>query len=289
MKILISVDMEGASGIVTQRECGYPFGKALVDPESSPDYISGKRWLTGDVNAAVEGAIQAGATEFVVHDSHGLNYRNLLLDELHPAVEAVRGMPIIFYEFDDLAEGEYDAAFLIAMHARAGQPGAISHVLDWPLIREVRVNGRPVGESELTAALAGYFGIPTVLITGDSLVCEEMISWTQGQIETAIVKKSLSRYATRCLPLEKARRIIFDSAHRAVKRIGEIKPSGFKAPTTLEVDLTDRQVAKYCSWMPQISYDDAYTVSYIDDDYLRVFKALLAILWIAESKLNLFI
>ena len=224
-----------------------------------------------------------------MHDSHGLNYRNLLLDELHPSVEAVRGMPIIFYEFDDLTEGEYDAAFLIAMHARAGQPAAMSHVLHWPLLREVRVNGRPVGESELTAALAGYFGIPTVLITGDDAVCEEIHSWTQGQIETAVVKKSLSRYAVRCLPLEKARRIISDAAYRGVMRISEIKPSKFESPITLEVDLTDRQVAKYCSWMPQISYNDAYTVSYIDDDYLRVFKALLAIFWIATSKINLFI
>jgi D-amino peptidase len=288
MKILISADIEGASGIATTRECGFPY-RPVNDPQSLEDYQTGKRWLTGDINAAVEGAIEAGATEFVVHDSHGLNYLNVLLDELHPCVEVVRGMPIIFYEFDDLVEGGYDAAFLIAMHARAGEPGVISHVLDWPLIREVRVNGQPVGESQLTAALAGYHNIPTVLITGDDLVCNEVKTWSGDQIETAIVKKSLSRYAARCLPLDKARELIRAAAHRAVNRIPQIAPSRFEIPITLEVDLTDRQVAKYCSWMPSIQYNDAYTVSYTDDDFLRVFKALLAILLIAESKLNIYV
>jgi D-amino peptidase len=288
MRILISADIEGASGVTTTRECGYPY-RPVSDPQSLGDYQTGKRWLTGDINAAVEGALEAGATEFVVHDSHGLNYLNILLEELHPAVEIVRGMPIIFYEFDDLADGGYDAAFLIAMHARAGEPGVISHVLDWPLLREVRVNSQPVGESQLTAALAGYFGIPTVLITGDDLVCNEVKTWTGDQIETAIIKKSLSRYAARCLPLGRAREVIRAAAHRAVKRIPEIAPSRFEAPITLEVDLTDRQVAKYCSWMPTIRYDNAYTIAYTDDDFLRVFKALLAILLITESKMNIFV
>jgi D-amino peptidase len=284
MKILISVDMEGASGIVTSRETGYP-RRAVGDPEATPDYLAARRWLTGDVNAAVEGAIEAGATTFVLHDSHGLDYRNVILDELHPAVEVVRGMPVIFYEPDDLDAG-YDAAFLIAMHARAGRPGVLSHVLDWPRLREVRINGQPAGESQLTAALAGHFDIPTVLITGDDVVCEEMKTWTGGQIETAAVKHSLSRYAVRCLPLATARERIRQAACRAVKRIGEIQPSRYEPPITLEVDLDDRQIARYVSWMPQVGYDGDCTVSYTGGDFLSIYKALLAMFWIATSGLN---
>jgi len=284
MKILISVDMEGASGIVTSRETGYPRNK-VGDPESTPDYLKARSWLTGDVNAAVEGAIKAGATEFVLHDSHGLDYRNIVLDELHPSVEVVRGMPIIFYEYEDL-NSSYDAAFLIAMHARAGQAGVLSHVLDWPLLREVRVNSEPVGESQLTAALAGYFNIPTVLITGDNVICDEMRTWSGEKIETAIVKYALSRYCTRCLPLEKARQCIRQAAFHAVERIGEIQPSRFDQPIKLEVDFNDRQIAWYASWMPEVQYDGDRTVSYSNDDFLRVYKALLAMLWIGESRLN---
>jgi len=197
MKILISADIEGASGIASAKETGYP-KRPFGDPEQYEAYLTARRWLTGDVNAAVEGAMEAGATSFVLHDSHGLDYRNVLLDELHPAVEVVRGQPIIFYEYEDLDES-YDAAFLIGMHARGGQRAFLSHVLDWPLLRELRVNGLPVSESHLTIALASRFGIPTVLISGDDVVCREIAEWTSGAIETAVVKESLSRYAARCL------------------------------------------------------------------------------------------
>jgi len=208
-----------------------------------------------------------------------------ILDELHPAVEVVRGMPIIFYECDDL-DNSYDAAFLIAMHAPAGQPGVLSHVLDWPRLRKVRINGQPAGESQITAALAGHFGIPTVLITGDDVVCEEMKAWTGGQIEMAVVKHSLSRYAAHCLPLAMAREHIRQAASRAVKRIGEIRSSRYEPPITLEVDSNDREIASYVSWMPQVQYNGDCTVSYTDDDFLNVYKALLAMFWIATSSLN---
>ena len=284
MKILISADMEGASGVVTGRETGNP-RHPIGDPEATPDYLIGRSWLTGDINAAVEGAIEAGATEFVLHDSHGLDYRNVVLNELHPSIEVVRGMPIIFFEFEDL-DMSYNAAFLVAMHARAGQHAVLSHVMDWPLIREVRINGQPVGESQITAALAGYFKIPTVLITGDNVVCEEMKAWTGGQIEIAIVKQSLSRYAAHCLPLTKARECIHQAAYRAIKRIGDIKPSHFEPPITLGIEFNDRQVAWYVSWIPGVEYDGDRRVSFTDNDFLTIYKTLLAMLWVAESKLN---
>lgn len=284
MKILISVDIEGASGVVNTRETGYP-SQPVGDPQANPDYLTARRWLTADVNAAVEGALEAGATSCVLHDSHGLGYRNIVLDELHPAVEVVRGRPVIFYEHDDL-DSSYQAAFMIAMHARAGQPGVISHILDWPLLREVRINGQPVGESQVTAALAGAFGIPTVLITGDDVVCEEIKAWTGGQIETAAVKKSLSRYTVRCLPLKTARERIRQAACRAVKRINDIPPSRYEPPITFEVDVTDREIARYISWMPGVEYDNDCTVSYTNNDFLAAYKAFLAMFWIAASQLS---
>ncbi len=281
MRILISVDFEGASGIVSEKQTGFP-KRLYSDPEQSEGYLEGRRWLTGDVNAAVEGAREAGATSFVMHDSHGLDYRNVLLEELDPAVEAVRGQPVIFYE-TDLVDKSFDAAFLIAMHARAGQPGIISHVLSWPLIQGVRINGRPVGESEITAALAGSQGIPTVLITGDDLVCAEMQVATNQQIETAVVKYSLSRYAARCLPLSAARERIRQAACRAVERIREIRPFGYEPPISIAVDWRERQVASYVSWIPQVTYDGVCTTTFTAVDFLSVYKALLAMFWVAGS------
>ena len=125
---------------------------------------------------------------------------------------------------EDLDES-YDAAFLIGMHARAGLPGVISHILDWPLLQEW-LNGEPVGESQVTVALASYYNIPTVLITGDDLVCQEIKDWTGGQIETAVVKKALTRYAARCLPLGEARARIREAARQAVRTAWERSPRG---------------------------------------------------------------
>jgi D-amino peptidase len=284
MKILISVDMEGASGIGSFREIGFPL-KPTADPEATPDYLMGREWLTGDVNAAVEGALEAGATSFVLHDSHGGDYRNVILDNLDPSVEVVRGIPITFYEYEDL-DTSFDAAFMIAMHARAGRPGFISHVLSWPLIREVRLNGQAVGEGEITASLASIHGIPTVLVTGDDFVCEELKQWTGGQIEAAIVKKSLSRYAVRCLSLHKARECIRNAAYQAVKRIPEIQPVIIPSPITLEVDFEDRQIAWFVSWMPEVMYNGDRTVTYTSEKFLDVYKSLMAMFWIATSSLN---
>jgi D-amino peptidase len=285
VKILISADIEGISGLVSDREMGYP-KQVIGDPEANPDYLKARRWLTQDINAAIEGAKTGGATSFVVHDTHGLNYRNIILDELDPAAECVAGRPVILYETDDLAENTYAGAFMVGMHARAGRKGILSHILDWPLLREVRLNGEPVGESQVTAALAGYFGIPTLLITGDDVICNEVKSWTKGQIETAIVKRSFSRYTARNLPLQQARDLIREAACRAVQRIEESQPCRYSVPIRLEVDLNDREIARYISWMPEIEYDGESTVTYTGHDFLKVYQVLCAMLWIASSRLS---
>jgi D-amino peptidase len=285
MKIVISADIEGIAGLVSDREIGYP-RHTIGDPQESPDYLKARKWLTEDINAAIEGAKAGGATSFVVHDTHGSNYRNINLDDLNPAAEYVGGIPMTFYEYPDLEENKYDGAFMIGMHARAGQKGILSHVLDWPLLREVRINTLPVGESQITAALAGYYGIPTVLITGDDLICNEVKAWTNGQIETAIVKKSFSRYAARCLPLKEARNMIKEAACRAVQRIKEIQPGRFAYPIRLEVDFNDRESARYVSWMPQIEYDGDCTVAFTGADFLKVFQVLCAMYCIAASQHN---
>jgi D-amino peptidase len=285
MKIVISADIEGIAGLVSDREEGYP-KKIIGDVEQNPDYLRARGWLTADINAAIEGAKAAGATSFVVHDTHGLNYRNINLDDLDPSAEYVAGRPIIFYEYPDLEDNKYDGAFMIGMHARAGQPGIISHVLDWPLIRDVRLNDIPVGESQITAALAGYYEIPTLLITGDDVICNEVKDWTHGQIETAIVKKSFSRYAARCLPLKEARNLIKEAAFGAVQRRNDIPPSKMESPIRLDVEFTDRENARYVSWMPQIEYDGNCMTSYTGTDFLKVFQVLCAMLWVASSQLS---
>lgn len=275
MRILISADIGGASGVANEQECGPTEGA----------YEQARRWLTADINAAAEGAMEAGATAFVVHDSHGPGHQNVVLDKLHPLVEVVRGRPLVFYEEADLARG-YDAAFMVGMHSRAGERAILSHVQSQPLLHDVRLNGQPVREAQLTAALAGAYSIPTVLITGDDRVCMDAQRWSGGAIEAAVVKYSLSCNATRCLSLVEAQERIRRAAERAVRQVHDSRPSVLQPPLTLELEFENREIAQAVSWMPGIGYNGRRTVSYVDGDFRQVYRVLLAALWIATSRLN---
>ena len=115
---------------------------------------------------------------------------------------------------------------------------------------------------------------------------KEMKTWTNGQIETAVVKRSFSRYAVRCLPLTTSRKLIRESASRAIRLIGEMQPASFEPPITLEVEFHEREFAKYTSWMPEVKWDGNCTVTYTTDDFLGVYHALNAMGWITASLLK---
>jgi len=120
MNAVISADIEGTSGVVTTREIGYP-RKPVGAPQAAREYQNACAWLAAEVDAAVEGALEAGAQRVVVHDSHSLDYTNILADELHPSAELVKGMPVIFLDPEDLSTGDYSACLIVGAHARGGQ------------------------------------------------------------------------------------------------------------------------------------------------------------------------
>ena len=282
MRFLVSVDIEGASGIVSEEQTRV----------GAIDYERGRRLLTDDCNAVIAGVINVDpAATFVCHDTHGLDYRNLLLPDLHPAAEVVSGQPIIFYELADLqaeSDPRYDAALLVGMHARSGEPGILSHVLDDSRLKGVWINGEPVGESHVTIGLAAHFGIPTALITGDQVVCGEIARWLAGQIETAIVKESYTRYAARCLPMPVARRKLREAGARAAERVrsGLAKPRGYDLPATLEIELDSTQTARYAAMIPTAGWDGGRRVRFESANFVDCYHALLTVFWVAESKLT---
>jgi D-amino peptidase len=238
------------------------------------------------VNAAIAGAREAGATRFFIHDTHSLDQINLLFDELDEGAEYVGGQPMLLWE--ELAAGpgsaDYDAAFLIGYHARAGQVGIMSHVY-CDLFCEVRLNGKPVGEGVLAASLAGHYDIPTILVTGDDLVCAEMRAWCPT-IETAETKVSITRYATRCLPLKETQAKIKEAARRAVSRLAHHKPLRVQTPINLQVRWRNNQTARSVALMPGVEQIDQETTSFTHEDYAEVDRALKAMLHIVVSRLN---
>lgn len=271
MRIAISVDMEGISGTVSFKQ--------IV--AGNPEFQRAQQLATGDVNAAISGAREAGATRFVIHDTHWLDEINVLVDELDDDTEYVGGQPLLLWE--ELGP-DYDAAFLVGYHARAGQPAIMSHVFT-DLISEVRLNSRPAGEGALAAALAGHYGIPTVLVTGDDRVADEMREWCPT-IETARTKVSISRYAARCLPLGEARANIRNAARRGVAGLANHRPLRIEPPITLDVRWRNDHTTRSVALMPCVERIDADTTRFVSDDYAQVDRTLKAMLHVALSPLN---
>jgi D-amino peptidase len=227
MKIFFSVDMEGATG-VCHRDHLLPGGH---------DYEAARRWLTGDVNAAIEGALSAGATEVLVADGHG-TMRNILLDALHPAARLLTGpaqarnRPLC--QLGALGPNAYDMAFFVGYHARAGHDGGLlAHTWVGALVQEIRLNGRPASEAYLNAAILGYYGIPVVLATGADDFCREAREDLGADLQLVEVKQTLGPSAVVTLSLERAHAAISDAAARAVKKGGQ--PLLVEAPVTIDV------------------------------------------------------
>ena len=260
MKILIAVDIEGISGIANAREYEH--------------FEFGRDWITADTNAAIEGALAGGATQITVSDTHGRHNDNILVDKLHPAARFIRGgknTPLYFME--GLTE-DTDLVLLVGWHDKIGGPGVLSHTFVHMEVNQMRINGTEVGEVEIAAGLAGDFGVPIGLITGDDVTCEAAKSWF-GDIETVCVKRAIDRYAADCLPLEEARSLIRQGAQQAVSRVAEFKPYRFVPPYTLEWDCTDYNIATMLARVPGAELVKPNTARYTNAEFREMFNMLI--------------
>jgi D-amino peptidase len=232
MRVYISVDMEGISGVTRWQDV----------ISSGQDYQRARSWLTADVNAAIDGARLAGATEFVVEENHGVEMLcNVVLDEIDPEAEVVRGIPRGGATTAAALDDSFDAMFLVGHHAKAGDAvGVCAHTISYERYRSVRLDGRPVGEGEIFATMAAQRGVPTALITGDDVVTAEMAKVCPG-IEAVVVKTALSKTGARIIPPRRAQRLIREGARRAIERVqkNEIATIDVSPPFLVEVELRE--------------------------------------------------
>ena len=259
MRVYISVDMEGVSGVTRWADV----------IATGQDYQRARSWMTADVNAAVAGARTAGATEFVVEENHGVEMLcNLLLDEIDPDVEVVRGQPRGGATTAAALDESFDAMMLVGHHAKVGDyPGVCAHTISYGDYKDVRLHGRSVSEGEIFATIAAQHGVPTILIAGDDVIGAEMQKMCPG-IETATVKRALSREAAAIVPPRRAQRIIEDAAERAVNRLraGEITAPDFVSPFPFEIELraplSDDAKATLAQRFPEFRVTDDHTVAF---------------------------
>lgn len=202
MKVHIAADMEGISGIVNAFQTGVREGNRA-------EYERGRKLLTQDVNAAVEGASLAGADEIIVLDHHSSGY-NFIAEDLHPKGSCITGAPRPCWI--PMLDESFDAFVLVGYHAMWGTyPAVLEHTQSSTSWRNYYINGEKYGEIGQAAAIAGHFGVPVIFQSGDRASCEEA-KGLLGEIETAGVKEAITRTCARILPPGTARKLIAEKA-----------------------------------------------------------------------------
>ena len=267
MRVFISVDMEGVAGVVHEDQTN------PIDPRCAGEYGRFRRLMTNEANAAVAGASDAGATRVVVNDSHW-EMRNLLAEELDPRAELVSGSTKPRSMMQGIDEG-FDAACFIGYHAQAGTPYAVLDHTYTDRIYQVRLNGVAVGELGLNAALAGRFGVPVALVSGDQALAAECAALLGTGTRAVVVKHAVARHGARSLPPAEACRLIREGVAEAVKSL----PPPWKAasPSIIEVEFCSTHHADMAELAPGSERVGGRTVRVSHADYAETFRAFRAL------------
>jgi D-amino peptidase len=273
VKVWISCDMEGVAGVSDWSQC-MPTGGG---------YALGCELMLAEVNAAIDGALSAGADEIVVNDSHG-GMINLDPAALHGRASYLAGRHKPLYMMQGL-DARTDAIFLIGYHGSiSGAPSAMSHTYNPEVFSGARVNGTWVGESGINALVALHHGVPIALVSGDQVTREETLPYGPDA-EYAVVKESVTRFSALHLHPEQARELIRDAAARAVRRVtaGEMRPPQIDVPVRLELDHQTADMAEVATWVGGVERVSGRTVAIQGEDLLDVFRRFVAVNYITRQ------
>lgn len=241
MKILLATDMEGITGVTTWDQ---------VTPGHA-EYARFRRLMTQDVNAAVRGAMEAGADEVIVADGHW-NGSNILIEELDPRARLNTGSPSPFSMMQGIDEN-VDGVFFVGYHARNGSPNAVlDHTWSSRTVANVWLNDILTGEYGLNAAVAGHFAVPVVMASGDQTACSQIVELL-GDLETAVVKQATGRFAAECLAPAVTQELIALAASRGVERLldGDVPdPFVLDTPVRVTVEFFTSDMADKASRIP---------------------------------------
>jgi len=253
LKILISADMEGVAGAVTQAQMG----------PSGFEYNQFRKFMTAEVNAAIEAARDEGATEIFVGDSHG-NGLNLLLDALPQDIILARAWPRPLGMMEGIDES-FDAAIFIGYHASAGNTGGIAaHTMSGSDFLSVKINGNEITEGGINALIAGHFGVPVVMISGDDAAVREVTEMV-GPIEGAVVKWHYSHTSGRTLMPKAAQALIKEKVQAGLRRRDELEPFVIEGPLSLDLTYKNDKAAELIAYLPNVELIDNHTVRYVGD------------------------
>jgi D-amino peptidase len=261
--------MEGVAGVSHPRPTG----------RGDSEYSAAAELMTGEANAAIEGALVGGATDILVNDSHGGMY-NLRPAFLHPAARVLQGQKawsMVAGAAPRDGVPAFDVALFVGYHARAGHPtGTIAHTYSGAPT-QTRLNGQPTGEYGLNALALGAWGIAVGLVTGDDALADEVEGWLPWA-ERAIVKEGHGSSAAAALHPQRARDLIGAAAERAVRRAaaGELALLEVERPVVIEIDFHKPLQADYAAIVPGAERIGDRTSRHAAEDPIDAYRGFLA-------------
>jgi len=260
LKVFISVDMEGISGVVNWEDVS----------RDGKDYNLFRAIMTEETNAAIMGAVAAGATKIIVRDSHG-SARNILPDKLDKRALLIRDWTGEPEGMMDGIDDSYDAVLFIGYHAKAGTPDAtLDHTNSSSKINDAALNGISLPEAGWNALIAGYHDVPVVFVAGDQAICTQ-VEELFGTVETVAVKKGMGNAAL-CLHPEVAWEKIMEGVQKSLSNINSYKPYKLESPYTLDLRLFKEQLVNDAIQFPGVKRTGDWSVSYKGDDLMEVIK-----------------
>lgn len=262
LRVYISVDMEGIAGIVTADQ---------LTPTGF-EYQRAREFMTGEALAAVAGARDAGATQIVVSDSHG-NGENLLIDKFPPDVTIIRSWPRPLMMMEGI-DSTFDAAVFIGYHASTTNlAGVRAHTISSAHLAAVLLNGVSMPESGINAAIAGYFRVPIVAISGDNVAVGEAQALI-GDMEGAIVKHAISFHAASTMTPEAAQLLVRQKVKAGVQRRASLKPYVVRSPVQLDVTFKNYTPAEMLTFLPNVQRTSSHGIRFEGRDILQVSRFL---------------
>ncbi|HEX2212176.1 MAG TPA: M55 family metallopeptidase [Mycobacterium sp.] len=277
MKVLISADMDGTCGVVSWVQVMPPEYVGAGQMSSTVEYERARMRMTREVNAAVEGALAAGADEVIVNESHD-GMRNLIPEELHPDIHFINGSDKQFSMMQGIDEDDVGAVFFTGYHARAGTPAApLAHSFTgW--VQDIRVDGTAMGEYGINALVAGHYGVPVALVTGDDKAVSQTRELLGNEVVGVEVKKGYSTTSGIHLHPTRAQEMIRDGAEQAIKNLASMTPYVLPSGATVEVELDHQSKADAAERIPTVERSGWRTCSFQPADaaeLMVVFRAIL--------------
>ncbi|MGW6442474.1 M55 family metallopeptidase [Lentzea sp. NPDC055074] len=271
MRIMISADMEGATGVTWT-------GDVVPGTEQWQRF---RRLFTADVNACVTGLVAGGARQVLVNEAHS-SQRNLLLEDLHDAARLLTGRhkPLSMMQGID---SDVDGVVFLGYHTGAGARGVLAHTYLENSVTGVWLDGVPASEGRLNAALAAEHGVPVLLVTGDDLTCEDAASYA-ASAWTVAVKECVSRYAAVCLPPAVTSSQITEAATASMSTAGRV--TGVVAPHRIEIEFDATHLADAAAIVPTVDLLGARRVGFDAASMTEAMKAFKVVTHIAAAAIE---